>query len=100
MRLGILERSLSTPRSASGGRKSVKREGRFSTLTEGQSVQASGADSFLRFAKFLGEEVNIVLPMEDSMECPGVWGACLCAHAYIYTISPPKNHILNNINDK
>ena len=48
----------SFPWSASGGRKSVHREGKFSTLTEGQSVQASGRFSPLRFAKFLGEGVG------------------------------------------
>ena len=68
MRLGILERFTLPPRSASGGRKSVYREGKSTTRTEGQSVQASGKDSLLRFAKFLGEEVGGVgLSLEEGL---------------------------------
>ena len=68
MRLGIHERSISPiPRSASGGRKSVHREERFSTLTEGQSVQASGRFSLLRFAKFLGEGVGGWVSLEEGL---------------------------------
>ena len=43
------------------------REGRFSTLTEGQSVQASGRFSLLRFAKFLGEGVGGWVSLEEGL---------------------------------
>ena len=78
MRLGIHERSISPiPRSASGGRKSVYREGRFSTLTEGQSVQASGRFSLLRFAKFLGEGVGGWVSLAEGLP-QHAFNDCLC----------------------
>ena len=57
----------SIPRSASGGRKSVNREGKFTTLTEGQSVQASGRFFLLGFAKFLGEGLGGWVSMEEGL---------------------------------
>ena len=57
----------STPQSASGGRKSVKREGRFSTLTEGLSVQASGRTPSSDSPNFLGEEVGGWVSLEEGL---------------------------------
>ena len=45
----------------------MNREGKFTTLTEGQSVQASGRFFLLGFAKFLGEGLGGWVSMEEGL---------------------------------